>query len=144
MRARAVCVPLASRAGVPSLWRQQGAVPPTGCNSRACAHGAVARALTCPLRAQSIDWRTQPPPRRIPGNTKHDQGKIFELPRTWNETTDSCWDETQVRSRPAARGSSSPLLWARPLPHSQMLNAVAKRSSLAGAGLAIHRWGIER
>ena len=57
---------------------------------------AHARALTCLVSAQSIDWRTQPPPRRLPGNTKHDPGKLFELPRTWNETTDSCWQENQV------------------------------------------------
>ena len=48
---------------------------------------------------KSIDWRTQPPPRRIPGNTKHDQGKLFKLPPTWNESTDKCWDETQKPPR---------------------------------------------
>mmetsp|Transcript_14363 Transcript_14363/g.35085 ORF Transcript_14363/g.35085 Transcript_14363/m.35085 type:complete len:225 (-) Transcript_14363:2074-2748(-) len=46
-------------------------------------------------RFQAIDWRTQPPPRRLPGETKHDRGKIFELPKTWNETTNTCWSEDQ-------------------------------------------------
>uniref|UniRef100_A0A7S0YQA6 Uncharacterized protein n=1 Tax=Hemiselmis tepida TaxID=464990 RepID=A0A7S0YQA6_9CRYP len=50
-------------------------------------------------RFKSIDWRTQPPPRRLPGETKHDQGKMFELPKTWNETTASCWTEDQKPPR---------------------------------------------
>eukprot|EP00285_Hemiselmis_virescens_P008105 CAMPEP_0173395320 /NCGR_PEP_ID=MMETSP1356-20130122/31635_1 /TAXON_ID=77927 ORGANISM="Hemiselmis virescens, Strain PCC157" /NCGR_SAMPLE_ID=MMETSP1356 /ASSEMBLY_ACC=CAM_ASM_000847 /LENGTH=209 /DNA_ID=CAMNT_0014353999 /DNA_START=148 /DNA_END=774 /DNA_ORIENTATION=+ len=50
-------------------------------------------------RFQSIDWRTQPPPRRLPGETKHDQGKMFELPKTWSETTAQCWTENQKPPR---------------------------------------------
>jgi len=60
-------------------------------------------------RFKSIDWRSQPPPRRIPGNTKHDQGKLFELPRTWNETSGSCWDETQVGELSSGEINSGPL-----------------------------------
>lgn len=44
-------------------------------------------------RFQAIDWRTQPPPERIPGNTKHDRGNRFTLPKTWNETTNMCWSQ---------------------------------------------------
>jgi len=44
-------------------------------------------------RFQALDWRLQPPPRRLPGETKHDRGNIFELPKTWNETTNQCWGE---------------------------------------------------
>jgi hypothetical protein len=44
---------------------------------------------------KSIDWRTQPPPRRIPGLTKHDQGKLFEQPKGWSESTDTAWKEEQ-------------------------------------------------
>jgi len=44
---------------------------------------------------QVLDWRLQPPPRRVPGNTKHDQGTLFQLPPTWGDSTNATWGETQ-------------------------------------------------
>jgi len=44
---------------------------------------------------QVVDWRLQPPPRRVPGNTKHDQGNLFQTPTTWGESTNATWNETQ-------------------------------------------------
>lgn len=91
----ALCPPACMRAGGAgtNMFVPACLLPPLSFNSCACLHTSADPSL----HTQSIDWRTQPPPRRIPGNTKHDQGKLFELPKTWSETTDSCWDQTQVQ-----------------------------------------------
>ena len=46
-------------------------------------------------RFQALDWRLQPPPSRVPGNTKHNQGEMFKLPMTWGESTNACWSDDQ-------------------------------------------------